>query len=773
MSAELIANSLLVAFVATAIALGVGCFVALAGVAASAAVCRSLQMVALVGIATPPFMTVNAWLDVFGRGGTVPDALPWDLYSPLGTGVVVGLMFWPIAFFLVLGAVQRMDANVLECDPMLRGRMLIRFLIWPRVRASIGTAGAVIFAMSLNQFTIPAILQVKVVAAEIWIGLATNLDYSRAVLLSVPLVLAPIATLLFLRTRSIEWPVWRGERRRPLATSLGLPLRLSSVGCTLLAVLVFPGLPLAQLIFTEATWSELPSAASAGAEALGNSALTAAAAAAVATVLALATWRFGGFSAMWIVFLFPGATFSLLAGQAMNLPGLYALGGSIAGLVIALSVRFFALSWHVARHAAERGDPSVVDAARLDGASRWQVFRFALWPQVRGPVLGVACLVYVFALWEVDTILMIVPPGGETVAVRVFNLLHYGHNSQVDALCLALLMLAAVPLLAGFVWRIAAPRGRGRLVLAAICLGLTGCEPREFETVHRIESRFFDRVEVIGKQGVGPGEFNKPRSIALDEEDNLYVVDMTGRVQKLDADGNYILSWQMPETDLGRPKGMTRDRDGNIVVLEPHYSRVNHFNTEGELVHQWGEKGVEAGELHLPRAVVQLSTGEWVAAEFSRIDRLQRFSADGSVAEQVVGGPGPGEGEFNRPEGLDVDGEDRVYVADSCNHRVQVFDRDGVFLRSYGAPGSGVGEMSYPYDVRIDGEGFQFVCEFGNSRVQIFDPNDRPVETLGGSGSAPGKFFNPWSLAFDSRGNLYVADSKNHRVQKFVRKDAE
>ena len=52
------------------------------------------------------------------------------------------------------------------------------------------------------------------------------------------------------------------------------------------------------------------------------------------------------------------------------------------------------------------------------------------------------------------------------------------------------------------------------------------------------ESTLFERVEVIGKRGTGVGEFNKPRSVAVDRDDNLYVVDLTGRVQKFSPDGN-------------------------------------------------------------------------------------------------------------------------------------------------------------------------------------------------------------------------------------------
>jgi len=134
------------------------------------------------------------------------------------------------------------------------------------------------------------------------------------------------------------------------------------------------------------------------------------------------------------------------------------------------------------------------------------------------------------------------------------------------------------------------------------------------------------------------------------------------------------------------------------------------------------------------------------------------------------GHAGTGPGEFNRPEGLCVDAQDRVYVADSCNHRIQIFSSDGKFLRAYGKAGSGEGELSYPYDICVDAAGRQYVCEFGNSRIQVFDANDRSIEIIGSPGAEPGRFSNPWGVVLDSAGNLYVADSQNHRVQKLIKR---
>jgi sugar lactone lactonase YvrE len=448
-----------------------------------------------------------------------------------------------------------------------------------------------------------------------------------------------------------------------------------------------------------------------------------------------------------------------------------------AGIVVlAWTVRYLAVGWNTTAQALRSIDRDLTDAARLDGASGWQQFRHAHWPQI-APLVGTAWYVtYLLCLWDTETLILIMPPGGETLAVRVFNFLHYGHNAQVNALCLVLLGLAVLPLVIWSAWHC----GRNlkvvstplRVGAAASLAGLiaTSCAPGTPSNEVRVESKLFHHVQVIGSRGAGLGQFNKPRSVALDADDNLYVVDMTGRVQKFAPDGTYLSYWQMEQTDKGKPKGMSRDEQGNIVVIEPHYSRVNHFSPDGKLVAQWGVHGTNAGQLAFPRAAAVNSRGEIFVSEYGLTERVQQFSAQGAKLERVIGRAGSGVGEFNRPEGLGVDSVDRLYVADSCNHRIQILSPDGKYVRSYGRAGTGPGELSYPYDVRVDAAGNQFVCEFGNSRVQAFDPHDKLIEIIGGSGAAPGQFSNPWSIALDSKGNLYVADSMNHRVQKFIRR---
>src|SRR6476660_3732135 len=75
--------------------------------------------------------------------------------------------------------------------------------------------------------------------------------------------------------------------------------------------------------------------------------------------------------------------------------------------------------------------------------------------------------------------------------------------------------------------------------------------------------------KVWGSLGGGNGQFSKPRAIAIDAQDQLYIVDMTARIQVFDVDGNFIRSWQTPEQKNGRPTGLSISSvDGTLMVAD-------------------------------------------------------------------------------------------------------------------------------------------------------------------------------------------------------------
>jgi ABC-type Fe3+ transport system permease subunit/sugar lactone lactonase YvrE len=764
MNWRLLGNSLAVSALTTLLACAFGFCAALCLAGLQPRAKKIALLTSIAALMLPPFLATNCWIHLLGATGIWREWLPLNIYSIAGVVWIVALMYWPITLLLVLGAWQKLERDYFEADPALRGVPLIRWLLLPAARPALAQGALMTFVLALNHFAVPAILQVKVFPAEIWLKLSTELNYAAAWAMSAPLIIVSLIALLFLWSRraEISWPTRHGA-----ASAETVRMQLAGIfyvcaTVTLLIIFFSVILPLLQIALDAKTWRELHDVFSAISGTVGNSFMYAAAAATACILIAVWSWRWRAGWCAWLLFLAPGVLIATAMIYLFNRPLLDVIYHSITVVVIALTCRFAALNWQGVRQSLQRVDRDALDAVRLETASRWRIFWTAYWPQTAATFCALWYVTYLLCLWEVETLVMIYPPGGETLALRVFNLLHYGHIAQVNALCLLLLALAVLPLLLWGIFKRA-------LVLLLVLFLVLGCNKEP-----TFQSAFFSRVEIIGRRGAGAGELNKPRSVAIDRDDNLYVVDMTGRVQKFSPRGEFLLLWQMPQTDKGKPKGMCRDREGNIVVLEPHYSRVNHFSPEGKLVSQWGTHGTNAGELAFPRSVALNSKGEIIVSEYGITERVQSFMVGRGVSSEPslvrhFGKAGAGPGEFNRAEGLGTGTRDRIYVADSCNHRVQIFSTDGQHLTSYGRPGTAPGEMSYPYDVRVDAQGFQYVCEFGNSRIQIFDPQHRLVEVLGGPGAAPGKMSNPWAIALDSHGNLYVADAGNHRVLKFIR----
>jgi len=126
---------------------------------------------------------------------------------------------------------------------------------------------------------------------------------------------------------------------------------------------------------------------------------------------------------------------------------------------------------------------------------------------------------------------------------------------------------------------------------------------------------------------------------------------------------------------------------------------------------------------------------------------------------------GSGDGQFNGPRAVAVDGSGNVYVADQGNARIQKFDRNGAFLTKWGSAGTGDGQFYQASGVAVDGSGNVFVID-GAGNVQKFDGNGTFLTKWGSPGLGDGQFATPMGVAVDAAGNVYVGDFAG-RVQKF------
>ena len=183
--------------------------------------------------------------------------------------------------------------------------------------------------------------------------------------------------------------------------------------------------------------------------------------------------------------------------------------------------------------------------------------------------------------------------------------------------------------------------------------------------------------------------------------------------------------------------------------------------------------------LNAPRSIAAGLDNDLYIAD-SRNHRILHIAADGSLLNQwgtfadILKGAAP-LGTFNEPWGVAVGPDGSVYVTDTWNHRIQKFTKDGNPIKSWGQYGQPVAESpesaSYlwgPRGIAVDANGKVFVADTGNKRIVVFDQDGNYVTEFGSGGFDPGKFDEPVGVAIAPSGTVYVTDTWNQRVQAFA-----
>jgi DNA-binding beta-propeller fold protein YncE len=186
----------------------------------------------------------------------------------------------------------------------------------------------------------------------------------------------------------------------------------------------------------------------------------------------------------------------------------------------------------------------------------------------------------------------------------------------------------------------------------------------------------------------------------------------------------------------------------------------------------FGSKGKGNGQFDTPMAVAIAPSGNIIVADTGN-DRVQVFDRAGkflstfgsSFAILVAAQQDSGKGKFWFPRGVAVSSSGDIVVAESLNSRVQVFDSEGKFLRSFGNKGRGNGNLDDPSGVAIASSGNIVVADEKNYRIQIFSSSGKFLDQFGNQGVGDGQFYGIWDVAITSSQEFVVSDCV--RIQVF------
>ena len=226
-----------------------------------------------------------------------------------------------------------------------------------------------------------------------------------------------------------------------------------------------------------------------------------------------------------------------------------------------------------------------------------------------------------------------------------------------------------------------------------------------------------------GTNGTGDGQFDSTYGLSIDASDNIYVTDYyNSRVQKFDSDGNFISKFGTTGSGSGQfsgPFGLAFDSAGNIYVADSGNNRVQKFNSSHTYVATITGNG---GAFYAPEAIV-VDTSDNIYILDSGNNRVQKFNSSLIYLTQWIGNGTA----FNWPDGMTIDSENNVYVADTQNNRIQVFNSSGSFLAEFGSYGQLMGQLERPTGLHVGANGKLYVSDGPLARVQTFNFDRAPA----------------------------------------------
>ena len=207
-----------------------------------------------------------------------------------------------------------------------------------------------------------------------------------------------------------------------------------------------------------------------------------------------------------------------------------------------------------------------------------------------------------------------------------------------------------------------------------------------------------------GEAGSGEGQLNGPAGLAIDATGNVYVVDSKNhRVQKFTGDGQFLGGWGSEgsgEGQFNKPWGICLDAQGSVYVADWKNNRVQKFTAAGKFLAEFKETSKDVGTLSRPTDVAVDSDGDVYVADWGN-HQVKIYEPDGKFIASLVGDaeqPSPWvqdyidanpdvakarrrtnmevEWRFNRPIAVNVDADDRLFVAEAVRHRVQIYTKE-------------------------------------------------------------------------------------------------
>jgi DNA-binding beta-propeller fold protein YncE len=266
-----------------------------------------------------------------------------------------------------------------------------------------------------------------------------------------------------------------------------------------------------------------------------------------------------------------------------------------------------------------------------------------------------------------------------------------------------------------------------------------------------------------------PYQLIRTYGVAADNKGNIYAADQgVGAIFIFNPETKQTTMIRNgKEAHFGLINGIAVDDNGRIFVTDDKFREVLVFNEKHEQETAFG-----ADFFASPSGIAVDSENRLLYVADTQNDVIDVFDADSLKLLRKIGTPGKKHtltdpGTFSLPTGVALDTDGNLYVSDTLNARIQIFDADGNFISQFGKRGDGPWQLERPKGIAIDGDGHIWVVDSAQDRIKVFNREGRLLIYIGTHGDYPGQFREAYGIAIDKLNRVITSEQYPGRVQLY------
>ncbi len=259
-----------------------------------------------------------------------------------------------------------------------------------------------------------------------------------------------------------------------------------------------------------------------------------------------------------------------------------------------------------------------------------------------------------------------------------------------------------------------------------------------------------------------------PYGLVVDSKGVLYVADgKVGAVFMFNTETRELkMIKHGVQARFGDIIGLAIDDADRLFVSDTKMHRILVFDAQHKVEGTIGDGLVDPGGMAAD------NENRFLYVADAALDQVLVYDADKLTLIRKIGTSGKGHtliepGQFSVPTNVAVDGDGNLYVSDTYNNRIEIFDADGNFIRQFGKAGDRPGTFSRPKGVAVDADGHVWVVDASQDRVQCFTPEGQLLIWMGGHGVLPGQFRTLAGIYIDKNNRIFTTEQFPGRVQMF------